>query len=142
MPELLESHKDSVNSDHIYHKNIPSPEASSTLSDSVDIIDLTMDSLENIDTKPINDWSCKSELQQDDNKPFDFDFNELNSFAPELCKFELGSDGNGSPCPSDLSSPPSLCEDLSSPSSLCSPTSSDLGLDWNDSFVDLFPSLG
>lgn len=111
--KCLEPNRDCISRDHLYHKNVGSPTANSEM-------------------------NVKNLLQVDPDMVHEHPIPPEQAVVPEAqCMFnsydihnsiDANSEGNKSPY-SDYSSD-------------YSPTSGDgLSLDWNDSFVDLFPQL-
>lgn len=116
----MESNKDIVNNDHIYHKDIKSSSTANALLDTTGSSEFTPDLffeqfVSNTKETPNLDLHC----------PPDVNFEAVSILDAD----DIGSDGNKSPY-SDMSS-------AHSPGN-----SDDLNFDWNDSFMELFPQLG
>lgn len=117
----MEPHRDTLTSDHLYHKVVePCATVVTTVLNSntkhVDIVD-SSSVLHKVVSASVNDSSISIDSPHSESMFIDNDSG-----------FDLGSDGNRSP--------------YSDNSTSLSPSSADeLGFDWNDSFVDLFPQL-
>lgn len=107
----MESNTNKINNDHIYHKNIRSPTSPVSL----------------LETSSSYDIVEAPTFQCSPAKPSEFEL-QLESNSDFSMLDDIGSDGNKSPY-SDISS-------VQSPEG-----AQDLFLDWNDSFIDLFPQL-
>jgi len=121
--ECVEPVRDTVNcSDHLYHKVMEPTVVTTVLNNNTKRVDIVNSTrvLHKVVSASVNDSSISLASPTSSESMFVDDNN---------CGFDIGSDGYRSPY-SDISSSlsPSTPHD-------------DLGLDWNDSFVDLFPQL-
>lgn len=120
--ERVEPVRDTVNcSDHLYHKVIEPTVVTTVLNNNTKRVDIVNSTrvLHKVVSASVNDSSISLASPKSE-----------SMFADDSdCGFDIGSDGNRSPY-----------SDISSSLSPGTPHD-DLGLDWNDSFVDLFPQL-
>jgi len=119
--ERMEPIRDTLSSDHLYHKVIEPTVVTTVLNNNTKRVDIVNSTrvLHKVVSASVNESSISLASSPKSESMF-MDDND--------CVFDIGSEGNRSPY-SDISS------------SLSPGTPEDLGLDWNDSFVDLFPQL-
>jgi len=113
-----------LSSDHLYHKVIePTTVVTAVLNNNTKQLDIVKSSphvIHKVVSTSVNDSPVIS--------PMDSPHSSESMFMDNDCSLDIGSDGNRSPY-SDISA------------SLSPGSPDELGLDWNDSFVDLFPQL-